>query len=65
MTPFFLKQSQNIVLNANSTGRKRRWRVKMTTRRLFDIPDPMLSFQQYVRYYHMDIPDLSDGSEIA
>ena len=60
MTPFLPKQSQNIMLNANSTGRKRRWRVKMTTRRLFNIPNPMLSFQQYVRYYHMDIPDLSD-----
>jgi len=32
----------------------------MTMRRLFSIPDPMLSFQQYVRYYHMDIHDLSD-----
>ena len=30
----------------------------MITRRI--IPDPMRSIQQFVRYNHLDIPDLND-----
>jgi len=32
----------------------------MTNRMLFNIPNPMYSVQQFNRYYHLDIPDLTD-----
>ena len=32
----------------------------MTNRILLNIPNPMYSVQQYNRYYHLDIPDLTD-----
>jgi len=25
-----------------------------------DIPDPLRSYQQFIRFYHLDIPDLKD-----
>jgi hypothetical protein len=32
----------------------------MITQILFNIPDPMNSYQQFIRYNHLDIPDMKD-----
>jgi len=32
----------------------------MIIRIVFDIPDPMNSYQQFIKFNHFDIPDLTD-----